>query len=564
MTDLVTQEDGHYEEVPDTASDFEVEYVTPQVGVVDHSGLGVSRNPRVREIARALSTWVEEGRRPGRASLLDRRGYLASDSFFDELFTARVAMRDDDCVSGLADVTEGLIFQATKWEAEDGDLADVFNQISAALDMDAYMRTAYRELMGASQVVTATQWGYRTFKVRGRTAPPPPEPVAPAADGTIAPPVPPRKGRPRRKVYADLWVPTAITVLDSSKVIPVGNQVWGRTGLAWHATQGDMDTWARVESEGGLIDPTMDNLILGPYRPGRTEADELIKHGVDPKALLLLDPARVWRHTLTMAPYQIWPDNRMRSIFRHLDLKQQLMDADRVQLVGAANYILLVKKGSDAHPGTQEEVTHLKENFRTVAKLPVIVSDHRLDIEIITPKVDLTLSKEKYDVLDERIIRRLLGAFVPEASSNSRNASGMGRMVSRLLESRRHMLKRSNERHIAASIMALNPQLSGEVEPNFAYVPARVEVGSDMEFLNAVMAARTRNELSRETYLETLGFDQEVELQRIMDEREYADLFFQTHTPFDSPAGNNAGLPPGSYGSTGGRPRGASTSEEER
>lgn len=542
------------EAVADDPNDFEVEAYTPGVGLADASGIpGILQSREVREVARALTNWVDDGRRKHRGSLIDRRGYLPTDNFFDELSIARAAVRDDDCVSGLADVTEGLIFQTTKWEAEDADIADVFNQVSAALNMDDYLRTAYRELFTASQVITATQWGMRTFRVRGRTEPD--EPEVPVAGK--------RKGRPRRAEYKDLIVPVRITTLDSSKVIPVGNGVWGKDMLAWHGSQSDMDLWGEIADRQVTIDPTMENLVLGKYTPSAHEALELGNQGVDPKALLLLDPARVWRHTLTMPNYQTWPDNRMRSVFRHLDLKQQLMDADRVQLVGAANYILLVKKGSDQQPGQAVEIDHLKQNFRTVAKLPVIVSDHRLSIEIITPKVDLTLNSEKYDVVDNRIIRRLLGAFVSESSANSRNASGMARMVSRLLESRRHMFKRSIEQHIAGGVMAFNsdhPKMKTATEPNFAFVPAKVEVGSDVDFFNAVMAARQRGDLSRESYLETLGFDQDVELQRVLEERLYADSVFQTHDPFDSPANaNNGGMPDGAYGSTGGRPSGSSS-----
>jgi hypothetical protein len=78
-----------------------------------------------------------------------------------------------------------------------------------------------------------------------------------------------------------------------------------------------------------------------------------------------------------------------------LDLKRQLMNADRASLIGAANYILLVRKGTDQRPAQQEEIDNLKENYNFIAKMPVIISDHRLEIDIIAPKIDLTLQSRR-------------------------------------------------------------------------------------------------------------------------------------------------------------------------
>ena len=111
---------------------------------------------------------------------------------------------------------------------------------------------------------------------------------------------------------------------------------------------------------------------------------ELTRLKVDVNRLLMLDERYVKRHSLTHADYDRFPDIRLKSIFRLLDLKQQLMEADRVTLIGAANYILLVKKGDKDDPAYPEEITNLKANYKTPPKLPVIFSDHRLSVEIIT------------------------------------------------------------------------------------------------------------------------------------------------------------------------------------
>ena len=456
--------------------------------------------PNVREVAYQLSRWVTEQRAVrGQVSLFDRRGYVVSDNPFAQMLVARKAVGEDDIVSGTCEVTEGLIFQGVKMECEDPDDADVFNQIARDINLDGVMRSAYREMFTYSQAVFASWWGWKDYTVRGYTAPAKqklvpakvPDPVTGKATDAIGhfepeldpatnqPIEPPRRGNKRRKKY-HIWCPTRISILDSTRVIPIGNSLWGQDRLAWHASKEEMEMWDGLYM-GTVNDATMTTLILGPYKPGKEEEKELQALGVDPTKLLELNPDYVWRHTATRSAYEKWPQNRMKSVFRLLDLKQQLMDSDRAQLVGAANYIILVKKGSEKEPAKQEELNNLKEGMSIVARMPVIISDHRLEIEIITPKLDMTLDPGKYDTLDRRIISRLLGALTI-ASSGQRNETTVtiGRMVARLLESKRHMLKRTIEAKVIRATVEhhLNKD-KFEDEPNLAYTPRNVQLDAD-------------------------------------------------------------------------------------
>lgn len=522
----------------------------------------------VREVASQLTRWVSDQRSGGaKSSLFDRSAYVAPDNFYDQVRISRQALANDDVVSGAAEVTEGLIFQGIKWESDEPDDADIFNQIARDLDLDNYCRIAYRELFTTSQVVTASWWGWKEYTVRGRSNPEdlPMEKKTDPATGveTFEEPRDPKTLRPmkkpkgvKRKKKYRVWCPVALTVLDSSKVVPIGNLMWGQDRLAWHATKEEMAAF-----EQGA-DPTMETLFVGRYvvAPKSEEERELVKLGIDPTRLMELNPQYVWRHSVTRAQYQRFPENRLKSVFKLLDLKAQLMESDRVALIGAANYILLVKKGTKDDPAYPEELANLRENFQTVAKLPVIVSDHRLEIEIIVPAQDFVLQAEKYDLIDRRILNRLLGA-VSIGGSGQRNESTLtvARGVARQLETKRHMLKRSLEKRIAHEVVEhpLNTD-KFESEPNLAFTPRNVQLDSDNQIVQAVLALRTQKEISRESILEYFGFDQAVEAQR----REYEDEsglddIFQTAVPFDSPMNGNAGgLPPTVTGASGGRPTG--------
>lgn len=528
----------------------------------------------VREVAAQLGTWVKQQRAvTNRGSLFDRSTYAAPDNPYDQMRIARVAVANDDVVAGAAEVTEGLAFQGVKWESAEADEADVFNQISTQLNLDLYLRAAYREMFTCSQVVTATWWGWKTFKVRGRSVAIPPldKQVDPATgvdlfleprDPVTNRPLKPTRGVRRRKEYR-IWCPVAMSILDNLRVVPVGSRLFGEDRLAWQATEEEISLW---DGDGIMLaaDPIMATLFLGRYTPGKAEAGYLAGLGVDPKRLLELNPDYVWRHTLTRPAYQDFADVRLKSVFKLLDLKQQLMEADRVQLIGAANYILLVKKGTKEDPAYPEEITNLRDNFDIIAKLPVIISDHRLEIEIITPALDLTLQGEKYDTLDRRILSRLMGALTV-ASNGQRNESSLtvARGVARVLESRRHMMKRTLEHRLATAVVEhpYNLKAGGlgfQETPNLAFTPRNVQLDNDAQMIQAILSTRNSKDLSRESWLEFIGFDQEVEAQRREMEAEAFDPIFQTAVPFDSPA--NAS--PQATGATGGRPPGGGTSPQ--
>ena len=525
------------------------------VGWVNASGLSDEHlYAGTREIAAQLSQWVADTRSTGEASMFKRKAYIAPNNPYAQMRVARQATADDDVVGGLADTTEGLIFQGVQWESSDADEADIFNQMAGRLNLDAVMREAYRTLYTDSQVVFAAWWDLQEFKVRGRNTT-----KTPKEDGTVAV----TRGPARRKKF-HVYAPTKITVLDSLKVIPIGNRVWGQDRLAWSATEAETKAYENNINEYGEIrDATMDHLFIGRYVPDKEEKQALADLGVDPTYLLEFNPNHVWRHTLTRPSYAAFPDIRLSSVFKLLDLKQQLMEADRVNLVGAANYILLVKKGDDTHPAHPEELTNLRENFDVMARLPVIISDHRLNIEIITPKQDLVLQASKYDTIDRRIMGRLIGTLtVSGGSQRSDSTMGVARGVARLLENRRHMLKRTLEEHIARAVVdhPRNATVNGQgftAEPNLAFTPRNVQLDSDNQIVQAVLALRTQKEISRKSLLEFFGFDQEVEAQRRELEEEQYDPIFKTTVPFSSPELNAGGTPPPQVtGAQGGRPSG--------
>jgi hypothetical protein len=519
----------------------------------------------VDHVAREVANWVSTTQGRGRSSLFDRQAYVAPDTPYRMMRVAKKAVENDDVVGGVCDVTEGLIFQGIKWEDEDSDTADVFNQINRDLDIDSFARQWHREDFKYSQVVVGVWWGRKEYTVRGRTrvedkgAEPVADPTNPAGQK------PKMKQGPRRRKKFDIVCPVALTFLDPLKVVPLSPGPFGQDRLAWHATEHEYASYSAA-LDGQYADALMTEFFNGKTTGlSMDEEATLVTWGIDPKRLINLNPANVFRYCRTKMSYERFPDNRLKSVFPLLDLKQQLLEADRVNLVGAANYILLVKKGDKDDPADQEELDNLKENFTVVAKLPVIVGDHRLNIEIITPDQTYVLDSDKYDTLDRRILSRTMGALTI-ASSGQRNESTLtvARGVARLLETRRHMMKRALENQIARAVVDM-PANEGkfETEPNLTFTPRNVQLDADSTVVQQIMALRTQKELSRETVLEYFGFDQATEAQRREFEEESGlDDIFGTQIPFSATGPDGKPIAPQTTGAAGGRPTGGGKSKQ--
>lgn len=471
----------------------------------------------MREVAQVMSRWVDNVRAAaGRTSMFDRGAYIPPDNAYDEMRSARHAVRYDSVVSGIAELTEAFAFQGVKWESENPDEADVFNQMARDQNLDDVIRKMWREEFIYGQFICAKMWGWKTYTVRGKTT----------------------KGNTRKKKYK-VWAPLRLRILDSLKVVPVGVGPLGGDGLAWQATGYEIGNWQQCWN-GDTIDPLMLTFFQEQYKPSFLEAGELSALGVDVSRLLSLNPDWVFRHTMTKPDYQRFADIRMKSLFTLLDMKQQLLMSDRAQLVGSANYILLIRKGDDKLPAQRAELESLQENYNFIAKMPVIISDHRLSVDIISPKTDFVLEKDKYDTIDQRIKERLLGLLSSGGGGHSSGSQSSGGGVAaqalpiaRLMENRRHMLARTLENEIAHAVFEhpKNRDLFDK-EPSMVYTPRNIGLTLDGTYAQQLLALRTQREVSRETILEFFGLDEATEAMRMQYEAEYYDDIFKTEIPY--------------------------------
>jgi len=479
----------------------------------------------------AMTTWTRNVQRGSRSGgIFERDRYVTPGVLFDQFRVALDAVESDDVCSGALETTESLMFTSLEVVCDDEDEENVWNQIIYDIELEIRFREMWRELFTVSQYYAAMLWTKKDYKVQGETD----------------------AGNQKKKQYPGLNVPSALTLLDPLKVLPVGNFLFGQERLAYLASPDESLSFQNV-----LAGDVTSDLIVASLLERKMDKDEYNAQQLSEETgavfhdLYLMNKDTVFRHTATRPSYAKFASVRMKSVFELLDLKQQLRQMDRVHLTAATNFILLIKKGEKDSPAQQPELAALNEQVRTLARVPIIVGDHRLNIEIITPKVDATLQPERYNNLDSRITSRLFQMFSTGSYSSGTKGDDsikLARILARGMESRRTGMIASIMKNIILPTMARNPQLKSPPELNVT--PKRIALDFDPQVLNYILEARTRGDISRETALGEMEIDQLDEVRNRKREKKYDKIF-------EPPALPTAPIPPG--GAVPAKPRTSAT-----
>lgn len=464
----------------------------------------------------ALTRWSQSMQTRGDSGLIKRDRYLAPRGVFQEILVAQEIAEGDDVVSNIIDTTEQLAFNRIVVECEDPDEQDIWRQIMEDIDIETRMREMWREMFVASMVHPMVWFGApdEPYKVSGKSD----------------------KGTKRKKVFSGLRVPLGVSILDPLRVIPVGNFAFGQEQLAYLADREE------IESIKSGTDPLFSKIISKQYQMEQRELATLQNETGDRRAIsrenvFLLKPDAVQRLTATRSSYQRFPSIRMKSVFDLLDLKAQLREMDRQHLIGASNFILLVTKGTDDLPAKAGEVDRLAAQVKTASRIPIIISDHRVKIEIITPNVDRTLDSNRYGVIDARIASRLYQSFVTGKSSTgvgSDDSVKLIRVVARSMEARRDAIRKLVMRQVIMPTFKMNESLTSE--PMLKFYPSRISMAFDPNMAVYLQDLRDRGDLSRYTTLAEIDIDEADEARkRELEAEKYDDIFVPVQVPFSAP-----------------------------
>ncbi len=505
------------------------------VGSLDESGFS--------GVEKALVNWGRNTRKQG--SIFDRDRFVTPDKIFHQFKMAMDASESDDVVSGIVETTEALAYNKISITSDNEDEEDIWNQIIEDLDLITRMREMWREMFIVSQFYCGIVWGRKTYTVRGNGG-----------------------ARRRRKSY-DLVIPIGLTLFDPMTILPVGSFMFRKDQLVYIADKAQAGTIDQVLAGDNSTDLVVDEFLKGRYeldRPDRNRLQEVT--GADYlEGTFLMNTENVFRHTATRPDYQRFATVRMKSVFELLDLKQQLRQMDRAHLLGGTNFIIVFKRGSDEHPARAGDLSSLKTQVQNAARIPVIIGDHTIDVEIITPKLDKTMLPERYNTLDARITARLYQIMMTgnySAGAKGDDSIKLARLIARSMESRRQGIGDIVTKNVLLTTFERNiPQFKHMPKLNFH--PKRIALDFDATMASYMLDLRDRGDLSRETILKEIDLDQDDELRLRKRERAYDKFFTATNVPFGAAGragGGNANG--GGANRKAGRPEGSTPNEDER
>lgn len=461
-----------------------------------------------------MMRWGQQIHKSRRGGLFERDKFLTPESVYDQMRVAQDAVQDDDVVSGVCETSEALALSRMSIQCEDEDEEDIWNQIADDCELDIRIREMWQEMFIVSQFYVSVWWGVKDFKVRGKT----------------------KEGVTRKRQFRRMRVPTSITLLDPLRIVPVGNFLYNQEQLAWIATRNESTLYQNVLA-GEEEDEIIKRLFTGRYTAvDRGEQQRLGMLGVDHRNLWLLDPKNVFRVTATRPQYRPFATVRMKSVFELLDLKHLLREMDRAHLLGATNFIVLIKKGSDQMPAKNTELSALQASVRTLSRVPVIVGDHRLSIEIVTPDTDMLLQPEKYNTIDARITARLYQMFMTgnfAAGAKGDDSMKLVRIVARSLEARRSHIKKAVERKLLTEIYERNDLFTTKAALTFH--PKSISIDFDPGLAAVFLDLLDRRHISRGTVLEQIDLDEDDEARKREREIDAFDDIFDSLTPIQDP-----------------------------
>jgi len=122
-----------------------------------------------REIASVIEKWSQRLSSAHQRTTLDvfnRHRWEGANHVFSIMSQCAWAVENDDILSTLADVLEGLMWQKRRFELFDDDQQDVWNQWAADVNLDACLRQMGREEFKVSQFYVGLWWERRVYEVQ--------------------------------------------------------------------------------------------------------------------------------------------------------------------------------------------------------------------------------------------------------------------------------------------------------------------------------------------------------------------------------------------------------------
>lgn len=479
-------------------------------------------------------------------SLMARAEFRTPNNTHEEIRLARyLAERDDDVGAVMGEMIGVAFSNDVVANHKDERTRALFGEINGNINLEGFLADMYREWLIASQVTTGMLFTRENVEYS-------------------------MAGVDERKTES-MAVPL-LGVLESENIRVLGNDTFGTGKLGyvpssarlrqWLLEYFDPTTTVARKAEMGRQDRVAANLFVEQVYVDPFQVEEPSTYQTA-GVVYILNPKIVQRITM---PKGSWRDPRplLTRNFPMLEAKRLLNLMDFALLQGGSNFIVVAKKGSDQRPAKPNEITNLREVVRRASKVGLIVGDHRLSFEIITPKLDELLNAQKRRLIGRKMVMAMMR--VAEHSTENSTTQGMQaemEIFSRVMEWDRAAMLRHVVRRIYKETVRRNPNVLKS--PASLWLPRIVLQGTNL-FNEFVLKLRDRGDISRRSTVQAAGFDYDSELQE--RERELAEgddeVLIPGSVPHNSPelpgqqqpgrtpADTEGGRPPG--GTNGNKP----------
>lgn len=467
-------------------------------------------------------------------SLLARSDYQVPANVIDEIRLARdLAERDDDVASALGWCIAAAFEQGMENFHEDEKTVGLYNAVCKNMNMDRVCGEFYREYLISAQLnslclFTRTNLDYQPFG--------------------------------SSEIQTESMSAPLAGVLPAENVRVLGNDIFGTGVLAYDPDSDALRKWldeyfnpetsAARKAQMGREDRVSAGMFVGIHEISSfTQDSESLPSYSSNTRLYLLNPRMVHRTTMPKGAWK-YPRPPLTRNFALLEAKRLLNIMDYALLQGGSNFIVVAKKGTDQMPAQQVELTNLQNVVRQASRTGVIVGDHRLTFDIITPDLSSLLNPEKRRLLGRKLAMAMLRT--PEHGTEDAGTKGMEaemEMMSRVITSDRHDIKRHIERHIYDEVARRNREKITKGTPS-VYFPKVILLGTQF-FTDYILKLRDRGDIPRKWAVEAAGFPFEAALQQRQREidNDVDEVLAPAAVPFSSPEmgpqDNNTGRPPG-------------------
>lgn len=465
------------------------------------------------------------------SSMLARTPFRTPNNVIDEIRLARSMADTDDDVAATIGLMIALAYgEGLQNHHRDETTLEFFNQMTGptALDLESVLEEMHREYLIAGCVTTLSLFGRQRMSYY------------------------PLKSD--EAVNAQLQVPH-VGVLPGENIRVISNDVMNEGELAYHVDDNDLKNWLNEyfnprtkpqrKSMMALEEPIPAALFTGrkevPYDDGDVNSRGQV--------IYTLNPRMVHRTSMPKGalPY---PRPPLLRNFALLEAKRLLNIMDYALLQGGTNYIVVAKKGTDNLPAQEPEINNLVNQISHASRSGVLVGDHRLSIEIITPDLEELLNPAKRKLLGRKISMALLRQ--PEqvtGDSGTQGAENEMEFTARVVNSDRRKMLRHAQGTFYDETATRNRTVFKQGAPTI-WGPKIILAGAK-DFWAQVLNARDRGDIPRRWAVEALGFNYEAGLAERQREIARGDdeILMPASVPFSNPGDpqdNGPGRPPGS------------------